>query len=50
MDETGISRVPNKTRKVISPIGKKDVGEVSSGEPSVLSVASVQWEFTYHQR
>jgi hypothetical protein len=32
MDESGISTVPNKTPKVISPIGKKDVCKVSSGE------------------
>jgi hypothetical protein len=34
MDESGISTVPNKTTKVISPVRKKYVCEVSSGERS----------------
>jgi hypothetical protein len=32
MEESGTSAVPNKTPKVISPVGKKDVCKVSSGE------------------
>jgi hypothetical protein len=32
IDKSGISTVPNKTPKVISPVGKKDVCKVSSGE------------------
>lgn len=41
MDETGISTVPNKTPKVISPVGKKGVCKVSSGERGQLvSVAA----------
>lgn len=32
MDETGISTVPNKTPKVLTPKGKKTVCKISSGE------------------
>jgi hypothetical protein len=32
MDKSGISTVPNKTPKVISPVGKKEACEVSTGE------------------
>ena len=41
MDETGLSTVPNKTPKVISPVGKKGVCKVTSGERGQLvSVAA----------
>lgn len=39
VDETGISRVPNKPSKVIACRGKKQVGVLSSAERGVLVIA-----------
>lgn len=39
VDETGLSTVPNKTPKVISTLGKKSVGKVSSAERGTLVTA-----------
>lgn len=39
MDETGLSTVPNKVPKVLTPKGKKLVGEVASAERGQLITA-----------